>query len=284
LAQRLRLLWVGGLVRTLNVYTAAVLVLLSVPLSAISADDGRRLAPLFDQQVTRRLTIPPMEQQQYAQLLTSALDDAGLSRLSPQYFLLVDRNPHVQAAMIFWKSPADVFYLIGATPVSTGRPGTYEHFLTPLGVYEHRTRNADFRAKGTSNTFGIRGYGARGRRIFDFGWVRAPKGWGDHTVSRLRLQVHATDPVHLEGRLGTAQSEGCVRTTASFNVFLDHYGILDGDYEQAAAKGERFSVLSSDRQPTPWSGRYLVVVDSDQRPRPVWARLSRPTPTTSRAD
>src|SRR5436305_14548764 len=146
--------------------------------------------------------------------------------------------------MIFWKSPDGTFYLIGATSVSTGRPGTYQHFLTPVGVYEHRTRNLDFRAEGTANKLGIRGYGVRGMRVFDFGWVKAPKGWGNHAISRLRLQVHATDPRRLESRLGTPQSEGCVRTNASFNVFLDHYGILDRDYEQAARKGERFSVLA----------------------------------------
>ena len=268
--------------RKLNGCAAAALILLSIAhgrLSAADTEDGRKLAPSFEQQVTRKLTIPAAEQQHYAQLLTSALDDASLSKLRSQYLLLVDRNPYVQAAMIFWKSPEGGFDLIGATPVSTGRPGRYEHFLTPVGVFEHRTSNMDFRAKGTPNRFGIRGYGVAGRRIFDFGWVRAPKGWGDHTLSRLRLQVHATDPVHLESRLGTPQSEGCVRTTASFNEFLDHYGILDGDYEQAAARGERLSVLSSDREPTPWSGRYLVVVDSQRHERPVWARISRPTPT-----
>jgi len=260
---------------------APVVVLLSVSLSASSVDDGRKLAPLFEQQVTRRLEVPPTEQEHYAQLLMSALNDAGLSQLPPQYFLVVDRSPEIQAAMIFWKSPDGAFDLIGATPVSTGRPGTYEHFVTPLGVYEHRISNPDFRSRGTRNKFGIRGYGARGMRIFDFGWVRAPKGWGDQALSRLRLQVHATDPNRLDPRLGTVQSEGCVRTTASFNVFLDHYGILDGDYEHST-KGQRSSVLSSNRAPTPWSGRYLVVVDSQSHERPVWARTSR-TPHANRA-
>ena len=273
------------LLSKLSGYAAAVIVLLTIPqghLSASTADDGRKLAPRFEQQVSRRLMIPPAEQEHYARLLTSALDDAGLSQLPPEYILLVDRSPNIQSAMIFWKSPEGAFYLIGATPVSTGRPGTYEHFLTPVGVYEHRTRNLDFRAEGTTNKLGIRGYGVRGMRVFDFGWVKAPKGWGDHALSRLRLQVHATDPNRLESRLGTAQSEGCVRTTASFNVFLDHYSILDGDYEQAATKGERFSVLTSGREPTPWSGRYLVVVDSQRQERPAWARTARPT-TTNRA-
>jgi hypothetical protein len=253
------------------------LTALQVRTSAAGTDDGRKLAPLFEQQVTRRLNIPPAEQEHYAQLLTSALENAEVSQLSPQYILLVDRSPHVQAAMIEWKAPDGMFYLIGATPVSTGRPGRYEHFVTPLGVYEHRTSNLDFRSMGTRNKFGIRGYGIRGMRIFDFGWVMAPKGWGDHAVSRLRLQVHATDPDRLDPRLGTPQSEGCVRTTASFNVFLDHYGILDGGYEKATGNRRTSSVLSPTREPTPWSGRYLVVVDSERQERPAWAQTSATT-------
>jgi len=273
--------------RTLRRCIVAAVALLSLSQGRLSAstvtDDGRELAALFEQHVTPRLAVPPTEQEHYAQLLTSALADAGLSLLHSEYVLLVDRNTHVQAAMIFWKSADGKFHLIGATPVSTGRPGTYEHFVTPLGVYEHRTGNMDFRAEGTPNKFGIRGYGIRGRRIFDFGWVKAPKGWGDHALSRLRLQVHATDPTRLESRLGTAQSEGCVRTTGSFNEFLDHYGILDGDYEQAAKQGEHFRVLSSDREPTPWSGRFLVVVDSERRQHPAWDKPAPPTPTRNRA-
>jgi len=119
-------------------------------------------------------------------------------------------------------------------------------------------------------------------RIFDFGWVKAPKGWGDYGLSRLRLQVHATDPDRLDNRLGTPQSEGCVRTTASFNGFLDRHGILDGDYNRASAQGGALSVLSPNREQTQWSGRYLVVVDSGRQQRPVWARTSSLESKTSR--
>ena len=247
--------------------------------TSAAGDDGRKLAPIFEQQVTRRLNVPQEERAHYAQLLNSALENAEVSQLPPQYILLVDRNPHVQAAMIEWKAPDGMFHLIGATPVSTGRPGRYEHFGTPLGVYEHRTSNPDFRSKGTRNEFGIRGYGVQGLRIFDFGWVEAPKGWGDHALSRLRLQVHATDPDRLDPRLGTPQSEGCVRTTASFNVFLDRYGILDADYEKAGHW--KSSVLYPRREATQWSGRYLVIVDSQLQARPAWARTSPPAKTRS---
>ena len=219
--------------RNLSHPSAAAFALLILPtawlLTASAAADGRKLAPLFEQQVTRRLNVPREEQEHYAQLLASTLGEAGISQLPPEYVVLVDRSPRVQAAMIFWEAPDGPFHFIGATPVSTGLPGTYEHFETPLGVYDHVTDNPDFRAEGNLNEFGIRGYGVQGMRIFDFGWVTAPKGWGNRALSQMRLQLHATDPDRLDSRLGTAQSKGCIRTTGSFNTFLDRYGILDGN-------------------------------------------------------
>jgi len=245
---------------------------------ASGEDGGLTLAPIFEQQVSRRLTVPREEQQHYGSLLESALHDEGIQELRSEYVVLVDRNPRVQAAMIFWKSSTGAFEFVGATAVSTGLPGKYEHFETPLGVYEHVLDNPDFRSEGTLNEFGIRGYGATGQRIFDFGWVTAPKGWGDHGLSQLRLQLHATDPDVLEPRLGSAQSKGCIRTNASFNTFVDRYGVLDAHYDQAIAKGQNLWVLSPERKPTPWSGRYLVVVDSERTERPAWARTTASQP------
>jgi hypothetical protein len=253
---------------------APIAAVLTLATSLAVAADERSLATIFEQQVTRRLTVPAEEQEQYGQLLASTLADAGLEHLPPELVVLVDRSPHVQAAMVFWKSPHGEFQFIGATSVSTGLPGKYEHFQTPLGVYEHVLDNLDFRSEGTLNEFGIRGYGAEGMRIFDFGWVRSVKGWGNHALSELRLQLHATDPDVLEPRLGTAQSKGCIRTTGAFNMFLDRYGILDGNYERAMATGRRFWMLSPARQPTAWSGRYLVIVDTERPERPAWARTS----------
>jgi hypothetical protein len=243
-----------------------------VPLAS-AQDGGTKLASIFAKQVTRRLTVPPDEQKLYIRLLESTLEEAGIQQLPPEYVVLVDRSPRVQAAMIFWKSPKGTFEFIGATAVSTGLPGKFEHFETPVGVYDHGLDNPDFRSEGTLNEFGIRGYGAQGQRIFDFGWVTAAKGWGNYAPSEMRLQLHATDPDILEPRLGSAQSKGCIRTNASFNTFVDRYGVLDGHYDRALAGGQHFWVLSPERQPTPWSGRYLVVVDSKRETRPAWARL-----------
>ena len=65
------------------------------------------------------------------------------------------------------------FFGGGAAPVSTGLPGCCEHFLTPLGVFDHSLANPDFRAEGTKNKLGFRGYGRKGLRIYDPGGVNS---------------------------------------------------------------------------------------------------------------
>jgi hypothetical protein len=41
------------------------------------------------------------------------------------------------------------------------------------------------RTEGTYNENPIRGYGVRGMRAFDFGWVPAKRGWGGGSASPL---------------------------------------------------------------------------------------------------
>ena len=227
-----------------------------------------RIVDAFEHEVDKKLAVPTEEQAAYARALRNALERAGMSEIPPQFVLLVDRSPTVQAAFLYWMSAGD-WRLIGAVPVSTGLPGAYEHFLTPLGVFEHSLANLDFRAEGTFNERGIRGYGLKGMRVFDFGWVKAERGWGPGGKSSMRLQVHATDPV-LEKFLGRAHSKGCIRVPATLDRFLDHHGILDANYERAASLGAQSSVLLPDREPARWAGRYLVVVDSERTRRPEW--------------
>lgn len=227
----------------------------------------------FASRVDHRLAIPDDEVRRYATHLRTVLAAAGLGSLPPQYVLLVDRNAQTQAALLYWKSPEGDLDLVGAVAVSTGLPGTFDHFLTPVGVFAHTLENPDFRALGTRNELGIRGYGERGMRVYDFGWQLALRGWGDNAPSTMRLQMHATDPDLLEPLLGIAHSKGCIRIPASFNRFLDHYGILDADYDAAPPGDRRLWVLASDREPTSWPGRYLVVMDSERVQRPAWAPL-----------
>jgi len=55
----------------------------------------------------------------------------------------------------------------------------------------------------------------------------------------------ATDP-RLLG-LEPSSPWGCIRIPGSMNEFIDRYGILDLDYEQAMAAGKSFWVLQPDR-------------------------------------
>jgi hypothetical protein len=229
------------------------------------------LIPHWNSSVVQPLRVPADEARRYADLLASVWAEQGLGLQAPQYVVLVDRSAVVQALLLYWKPAQGPALLIGAAPVSTGRAGRFDYFETPLGVFAHTLENPDFRAEGTYNENGIRGYGVQGMRVFDFGWQTAARGWGDGHASAMRLQMHATDPDMLEPLLGQARSKGCIRIPASVNRLLDHFGVLDADYERALAQGQALWMLAPDREPTPWSGRYLVVVQTERLARPAWA-------------
>jgi hypothetical protein len=178
--------------------------------------------------------------------------------------------------MLWWAAPDGAMQWLGASPVSTGRPSGFEHCEPPLGVFEHSLANPDFRAEGTVNEFGIRGYGDKGMRVYDFGWVMGRRAWAPGE-RLMRLQMHATDRRQLEPRLGQRSSRGCFRIPATLNLLIDRYGVLDAACEEAISRGERsFWVLRPDRTPAPWSGRWLVVIDSQRSARPQWAIPVRP--------
>ena len=225
----------------------------------------------FARQVDHRLILPLSDQRPYVSLAQQALAQAGLSDLPAQTVLLIDRSPLVQAAFLLLLTDSGEWHWIGATAVSTGKPGGFKHFVTPLGVFLHSPDNPDYRAAGTYNKNHVRGYGVRGMRVFDFGWQMAERGWGSGAIGPMRLAMHATDPQRLEARLGSIASDGCIRIPASLNHFLDHYGVLDAAYEAALSQGKALRVLLPDRQPLAWPGRYLVVVDSAALNRPFWS-------------
>ncbi|HIH2748428.1 hypothetical protein L3V59_27195 [Burkholderia aenigmatica] len=247
----------------------------------LSADDAKNataravdMRKRFTQEVTRRLNVPASEQRAYGERLQKALVDADLGDLAGEYIAMVDRAPTVQALFIYFRAtPANAWMMIGASPVGTGLPGKYDHFLTPLGVFHHSPDNMDFRAEGTTNENGIRGYGRRDMRIYDFGWVDGERGWGKGGVSPMRFQMHATDPDRLESLLGIRHSKGCVRIPASLNTFFDRHGLLDDDYQARVEAGKSLWVLRRDRDITPIAGRYLVVIDSARKTRPAWSPL-----------
>ncbi|WP_096473445.1 hypothetical protein [Burkholderia stabilis] len=245
----------------------------------LSADDAKNataraidMRKRFAQEVTRRLNVPMSEQRAYGERLQKALADADLGDLAGEYVAMVDRAPNVQALFIYFRAtPANAWLMIGASPVGTGLPGKYDHFLTPLGVFHHSPDNMDFRAEGTTNENGIRGYGRRDMRIYDFGWEDGERGWGKGGVSPMRFQMHATDPDRLESLLGIRHSKGCVRIPASLNMFFDRHGLLDDDYQARVEAGKSLWVLRRDRDITPIAGRYLAVIDSARKTRPAWA-------------
>ena len=188
----------------------------------------------------------------------------------PQLLVVVDRNPDVQQMRIVLARPNGAWESLGGSKASTGQTGRRDYYLTPIGVFLHTDAILDWRAEGTFNANHIRGLGLKGMRVWDFGWQLATKGWGTgEDQGEIRLLLHATDPAYLEQRLGHPASKGCVRIPAAMNRFLDHYGILDSDYEQVAKADPRFeALLLSTRAPTPLVGNALVVVDSSEPSRP----------------
>jgi hypothetical protein len=226
----------------------------------------------FAHYVDRRLRVPLADQRAYGARLQDALDEKDLGELAGEFVILVDRSANVQALFIYFRAlPDEPWLMIGASPVATGRPGEFDHFLTPLGVFEHTPQNMDFRAEGTMNQNNIRGYGRRDMRIYDLGWVDGERGWGKGGYSQMRFQMHATDPDRLEPLLGIRHSKGCVRIPATLNAFIDHYGIIDAEYQALVDSGKSLWVLHSDREITPWAGRFIVVIDSERKTRPAWS-------------
>lgn len=205
-------------------------------------------------------------EQAWATRTRAALETSGIAIDKPQLVVVVDRNPLVQQLAILVASPDGVSALIGSSMVSTGQSGRRGYFQSPTGVFPHTDAILDYRADGTFNANHIRGLGARGMRVWDFGWQQAPKGWLiDGEKGEMRLLLHATDPDVLERRLGRPASMGCVRVSAAMNRFLDRHGVLDADYEKAAAEDRAYAaVLRSDRAPSPLAGRTLVIIDSSK--------------------
>lgn len=245
---------------------------LSTPVYAI--ETALELRDIYTQTVDRKLDLPEDEQRYYAELLLYQLQQAQFNNLPAQYMLMVDRSPQIQAVLLFWLADDGHVELIGASPASTGKKRGYEYFETPLGIFDHNTSNFDFRAEGTKNKLGLMGYGEKGMRVYDFGWVKARKTWLPE-LGEMRLQLHSTDLLRLEHKLGLVHSKGCIRIPATLNKLLDHYGVLDADYERAINNRNVLRILDPAREPTPWSGRYMIIVDSRRTSRPDWSPLPK---------
>lgn len=210
----------------------------------------QHVAEQYARQVGRRLHLPPEEARIYGAMAELQLTTHQQVLWAPQYLLLVDCNPHVQAAVLMWRLAGGSYQLLGASPVSTGGPVRPEHLETPQGVFEQQVAcDAGLACRGPSP------------RVYDFGWQRARKATGRGPFFPLRLQARAADGRAAQ-RLGSACSDGCVLMPPSLLAFLDRFGLLDARMPQQAL---------ADDIALPYRGRFMLVVDSEREERPAWS-------------
>ena len=234
------------------------------------ADTVDDVTAAFNREVTtHRVELPAEVCQNYAQLFNQQLAASKVTLTRDQFGILVDRSPKVQVLTLLVAGPSGT-RCVGATTVSTGSTGRFDHYYSPLGLFDHTLDNPDFRAEGTKNEHGIRGYGRKGMRIYDMGWQTTIKGWGKPEERQIRFQLHSTDPDILEPRLGRPDSKGCIRMPATLNMFIDNYGVLDEQYDAKEAEGQGLWVLSKHRVRTGLEGEYVVVVDTKPDHKPDW--------------
>lgn len=212
--------------------------------------------------VKRTIPVDAALQDQWRAWAQTTWGPSGRIITEDQAVVVVNRNSKAEQIAVMVAHPSAPWTLIGVSPTSTGQSGRLKHFITPLGVFDHDGSIMDYRAQGTKNENGIRGIGAKGSRVWDFGWQQAQPGWIKHPeIREMRLEMHATDPDILEQRLGHPASEGCVRIGAGLNKFLDHFGIMDAAYWVRAPESVALrALLPKNAQPT-LVGQSLIVVD-----------------------
>ena len=238
-----------------NKFLAIFLLLTSF---SVFAQTPEEMFVLYKNEVTTSVN-PPEEKEKLIKVMSDAMNQNN-HLIGNQYFVIVDRNPLKQNFYIaFYDSVLNKISLSEPVKVSTGSLRK-KHFITPLGWFENLPEHGSYRALGTKNENGVRGYGVKGMRVWDFGWQPAQAGWRkDPYIIDIRLQMHATDPDIMEQRLGKPDSQGCVRVQAKLNNFLDKYGVIDKKYEEISSKAW---VLRKDRMPVKEAGSFLLVIET----------------------
>lgn len=248
-----------------------------------------RLRQAFRTEIKQALHLDPAREQKLIDLARAAMTESNATIDRPQLVTIVDRNPRQQQLMVAVALTDEPWRVVGAGSVSTGQTGRFDHYVTPTGVFHVTDAILGYRAEGTLNENGIRGLGAKGMRVWDFGWQVAKKGWiesvGKPDSTPIRFMLHATDPDKLEQRLGRPASQGCIRMPGTLNRFLDLHGVLDSDYERAAQVDIRFrALLLPNRDPSPLAGNTLIVVDTAAHPAAPLQAAVRPAPDSPRLD
>ena len=226
---------------------------LPLPALASAIYTPHELSGAYRREVRQRLDVPREEVRLYGGVSELQLFSTNQELLAPQYLLVVDCNPHVQAAFLFWRLVPGSYELVGASPVSTGSEaaGAVD---AARGLFEA----VDWAGgRGACEQSTPRTCRSDELRVYDFGWPRghgrprrgAPRGRG-------RGAGGAAEP--RQGRAGAAAGK---QRPARLVTFLDEYGVLD------AGSGR------PQRHVLPFRGRHLLVVDSERDERPGWSPL-----------
>ncbi|MEK7647249.1 MAG: hypothetical protein AAB378_02650 [Patescibacteria group bacterium] len=220
-----------------------------------------KLKTLFEQNVGN-LSVENDYWQDVSSDMLKTISGVGEDFSQSQYFIYVDRDPKKQFIFVcYYDATSRDIILIGADKVSTGNPNRGKgFFITPLGVYKNTVDIIGYRSLGTKNDKNWRGLGIKGMRVWDFGWHQSRDGRG--TLVDIRLLMHATDPDFGEQRLGQPDSKGCVRISHKLNIFLDHYGLIDQEYEVNKSLKRLQWLLDKHREPATYAGKYVIVGDS----------------------
>ena len=179
--------------------------------------------------------------------------------MAPEFLVVVNRHAKVQSMSVVL-TDGKIIHYVGSAKVSTGDLNRKKYFATPIGLFENKREYGNYRAQGTKNENGIRGFGRKGMRVFDFGWQDSVASWGARSPASIRLLIHATDPDVLEARLGATASQGCVRIQTGVNVFLDEYGVLDKNYLATDTTAAGW-VLSKTKKFNKYDGRFMIVME-----------------------
>jgi hypothetical protein len=185
----------------LAAFAAAASIAVAQPLPA------DELAAKFAREVERRLDVPAAEVAAYGRMAEESATAAGIV-LARGHLVLVDRDAQVQAMLLLWRESAADYRLVGAAPVSTGLPGSFDHFETPVGVFEHSLANPDFRAEARPHRCGLRARG--GRRPQALGAARRPRARGRCGALPRCRRFAPRAAARLEPRAVAAASQGAM--------------------------------------------------------------------------